>query len=429
MSRSAAATKTTATAPEGASEALMSEPIRILHFADVHLGAENYGPAEPDSGLSERVGDTLRRLDEMIDYARAGEVDLAVFAGDAFHSRSPNPTYQREFAGRMLALSRLAPLVMLIGDQDKPANTSRASTLEIYETLRVPNIWVAQDYEARLISTRRGDVVVGAAPFLSRRRLLADVAARGREQDAEAASILAERLDTLAEQADELAAESTPRLLCGHFSVGGAETGGERDALLGPEAPVELDALADPRWDYVALGHKLRHQALGGGAPPVVYSGGLERIGFAEADEAKGFCWLELARGAAAWRFVELAARRMLALTVDCRDVQNPTAAVLAELKRHDLDGAVLRLDIGLTPEGETLLKDKVIRDELRRAGVFHIAAVSKAVERPHRARLGENPEGLTPLELLERYFEARGLEAGRRERLLGLAREIVAGE
>ena len=406
----------------------MSEPIRVLHFADVHLGAENYGPSDPDSGVSGRVKDSLQRLDEMIEYARDADVDLALFAGDAFHSRSPNPTYQREFAQRMLALSRLAPTVMLLGHLDRPPHASRASTLEIYDTLRVPNIWVAQEVQARLIRTKRGDAVVGAAPFLSRSRLLADVATRGmsREQQAEeAARILAQRLDALAAQADALASGDSPRLLCGHFSVEGAEP----RCALGQEALVEFDSLADARWDYVALGHVHRHQALSAEAPPVVYSGGLERIGFAEADDAKGFCWVELARGAADWRFVELAARKMLALSIDCREAANPTAEVLAELRRHDLNGAILRLEIRLKPETEAKLKDKVIHQELRRAGVFHIAAISKDVERPLRARLGLNPEGLTPLELLERYLDSREVEAGRREELLRLAREIVARE
>lgn len=432
MNRLAPVMRTTATACEARSGDLMSELIRVLHFADVHLGAENYGPAEPDRGVSGRVGDTLRRLDEMIDYARAGDVDLVVFAGDAFHSRSPNPTYQREFAGRMLALSRLAPTVMLLGRLDRPANPGKASTLEIYATLAVPNIWVAREYQARLIATKRGDVILGAAPFMSRSQLLADVAARGmtrEEQAAEAARVLAEWLRALAAQADELASADTPRLLCGRLGVEGAASGAEPGAMLGQEAPVALDALADPRWDYVALGHSRRHQALRAAAPPVVYSGGLERIGFAEADDAKGFCWVELARGAANWRFVKLAARKLLALTVDCREADNPTAEVLAELKRHDLDGAVLRLEIRLTPESEALLKDKLIQDALRRTAVFHIAAISKNVERQHRTRLGVNPEGLAPLELLERYFEARDVEASRREALLRLAREIVDGE
>lgn len=410
----------------------MSEQIRVLHFADVHLGAENYGPSEPDSGVSGRVCDSLRRLDEMIEYARAGDVDLAVFAGDAFHSRRPNPTYQREFAARMLALSRLAPLVMLLGDLDSPPQSSRASALEIYDTLRVPNIWVAQNYQARLIATKRGDVVLGAAPYLSRNRLLADVDARGlslEEQVAKAERSLRERLKALAAQADALGEDAAPRLLCGHFSVAVAESGGAGDARLGPDAPVALAGLSDAGWDYVALGHRRRHQALREDGPPVVYSGGLERIGFAEADEAKGFCWVELARGAADWRFVELAARDLLALTVDCRDEDNPTAATLAELKRHDLDGAVLRLEIRLRAETEVLLKDKVIRDVLRGAGAFHIAAISKDIERPIRTRLGANPEGLSELELLERYFAARAVVPARRAQLLRLAREILAGE
>jgi len=431
MNRSAAATRTTA-ARDRALDAPMSEPIRVLHFADVHLGAENYGRADPVSGVSGRVKDCLQRLDEMIEYARDADVDLALFAGDAFHSRSPNLTYQREFAQRVLALSRLAPTVMLLGHLDSPPATSRASTLEIYDTLRVPNIWVAQAYQARLIPTKRGEAVVGAAPFLSRSRLLDDVATRGmtrEQQEAEAARVLAERLDGLAARADELASGDSPRLLCGHFSVSCAALGGDRDDTLGQDVPLPLDSLADARWDYIALGHARRHQALRTEAPPVVYSGGLERIGFADADGAKGFCWVELARGEADWRFVEVAARNFVALRVDCREAANPTAEVLAELRRHDLNGAIVRLEMRLNPETEAMLKDKVIHQELRRAGVFHIAAISKDVERPLRTRLGLNAEGLTPLELLERYLDAREVEAGRREELLRLAREIVAGE
>ena len=73
----------------------MTEPIRVLHFADIHIGMENYGKTDPQTGLSSRVVDFLHRLDEMIEYARQGDVDLVIFAGDAFKTRAPNPTYQR----------------------------------------------------------------------------------------------------------------------------------------------------------------------------------------------------------------------------------------------------------------------------------------------------------------------------------------------
>ena len=35
----------------------MTEPIRMLHFADTHIGMENYGRTDPETGLSSRVMD------------------------------------------------------------------------------------------------------------------------------------------------------------------------------------------------------------------------------------------------------------------------------------------------------------------------------------------------------------------------------------
>ena len=413
----------------------MSLPIRVLHFADVHIGMENYGKTDPETGFSSRALDFLARMDEMLDFARAGDVDLVIFAGDAFRSRSPNPTYQREFAARIRRLSQLAPTVLLVGNHDLPLNAAKASTVEIYRTLNVPGVWVAEAYEARRVETKRGAVVVGAAPYPIRARLLADADLRGKtiaEQDDELERALGAQLQSLSREADELAEAETPRLLVGHFSVSGAVWGSERGVMLGRDVVAELDWVADPAWDYVALGHIHRHQNLTrkrADAPPVVYSGSLERIDFGEEGDVKGFCWVELARGCTSWRFVELPARKMLTLKADCRALSNPTGEVLAEIRRHDLEGAVVRLVIKLTPESETLLNDSVIAKELRRMGAFHIAGIGKDVDRRGRTRLGVSPEGLTPMELLARYFESRDVEAGRQEALLKLAREIVAGE
>src|SRR5215204_2770582 len=123
----------------------MPEKIRVLHFADVHVGMENYGKTDPNSGLSSRVVDFLRRMDEMVEYARDNDVDLVIFAGDAFKTRTPNPTFQREFAWRIQDLAALAPVVLLVGNHDLAPNAMKASSIEIYHTLAVPNVVVAQD--------------------------------------------------------------------------------------------------------------------------------------------------------------------------------------------------------------------------------------------------------------------------------------------
>src|SRR5215470_898858 len=120
--------------------------IRMLHFADLHIGVENYGRTDPETGVSSRVVDFLRRLDEMIAFARDNVVDLTVFAGDAFKNHQPNPTFQREFAWRIGELSEIAPIILLIGNHDLPTIPQRASSVEIYETLSVPNVKVAAEY-------------------------------------------------------------------------------------------------------------------------------------------------------------------------------------------------------------------------------------------------------------------------------------------
>ncbi len=413
----------------------MNAPIRVLHFADVHVGMENFGGTDVETGVSRRVKDFLQRLDDMIDVAREGDVDLVIFCGDAFRSRSPSPTYQREFAGRVRQFAQLAPTVLLLGNHDMPQNASKASTVEIFDTLGVPNIWVAQDYAARRIATARGDIVLGAAPYPVRARLLAEADARRlnlAEQDAELQRSLHARLEALGQEAEALADAATPRLLAGHFSVSGASWGSERTVMLGWDPVVDLSAIAQPRWDYVALGHVHRHQNLTAGRadlPPVVYSGSPERIDFGEEGERKGFCWVDLQRGRADWRFIELAARVMRTLAIDCLASDDPTGAVLDALRRAELRNAIVRLQIRLTPESETLLNERQILDALKRASVFHIAGIGKEVDRRARTRLAVSPEGLAPLELLEKYFEAKDVDAARREELTRLARGIVEGE
>ena len=71
------------------------QPIKLLHTADIHIGMENYGRIDPATGINARVMDFLRRLSDVADYAIEQGVDIFVFAGDAYKTRDPNPTYQR----------------------------------------------------------------------------------------------------------------------------------------------------------------------------------------------------------------------------------------------------------------------------------------------------------------------------------------------
>ena len=77
--------------------------MKIVHTADIHLGTELYGHYDPLTGASSRLQDFAAALDRAVDYAIQQRIDLFLFAGDAYKTRDPSPTQQREFALRALA--------------------------------------------------------------------------------------------------------------------------------------------------------------------------------------------------------------------------------------------------------------------------------------------------------------------------------------
>lgn len=413
----------------------MMPAIRLLHIADIHIGMENYGRTDPQTGLNQRVMDFLRRLSDAVDYALDHEIDVVIFAGDAYKTRDPNPTFQREFARRMKRLADAGiPVVMLVGNHDLPAVAQKATSISIFNTLQVPNTVVGDRERLWQITCRRGQPLqVATVPYPLKSGLLADEETRGKsiaEVDAMLQAALVENIRALAVEARQR--PDTPAVLTGHFSVQEASTGSERSIMIGRDVAVPRSALADPAWDYVALGHIHKHQSLNGDAhPPVIYSGSIERIDFGEEREPKGWVVAVIERGRADWQFVthyKQAARPFVTIAVDVRAEQgDPTPAVLAAIEQRDLAGAVVRVMLRLRAEQETLLQEREVSRVLN-AKAYYVAGVNKDVERADRQRLGAvSVESLTPLELLMRFFEVKGVPPERASRLLQVAEEIMA--
>ena len=110
--------------------------MKILHFADLHLGVENYGRIDPETGLSSRLGDFLSTFDEVVEYALSQDVNLVLFCGDAYRSSNPSQTHQREFARRIARIASAAiPILLLVGNHDLPGGIGNATAVEIFDTL------------------------------------------------------------------------------------------------------------------------------------------------------------------------------------------------------------------------------------------------------------------------------------------------------
>lgn len=402
--------------------------IRFLHFADLHLGVENYGRVDPQTGLSTRLMDFLAAFDFVIEYAINEKVDLVLFAGDAFKNRDPSPTHQREFARRIRRLSLAEiPTFLLVGNHDLPNAIKRAHAIEIFDTLEIPHVTVANRPGYYRIETRNGVVQIVALPWVTRSHLLTREEYRGLSVE-EINSKIEETLYRIMLRFANQVKENEPAVLTAHGTVPGAVFGMERNVLLGQDILLDPSLVKDPRYDYVALGHIHKHQCLNK-QPPVIYSGSIERIDFGEAKEKKGFVMAEIDDGPTRWEFIETPTRPLRQIIIDARQQAQPMPLVKETLSAMNLANAVVKLIIRATPENEPHLNMREIRKLLKDKEVAHVASIIRDVERPIRLRLGTAQEiaNASPQELLARYFEAKQVARERRKMLLKYADQIFA--
>ena len=426
--------------------------MRIVHTADVHIGVENYGRPATQSdvealpgyfapgvdrraylGLSTRLLDFLCALDQVVDYATEHEADLVLIAGDAYKSRDPSQTHQREFARRLATLvGRGIPVFLLTGNHDIAHSPTRATALDIFPTLDVSGVTVAERFGTHRVETRSGPLQVVALPWIRRGALLAREEHVGSPIDEVTRYVEEDLTGRILAEADGLDPD-VPAIMAAHVTVNGAVTSSERSMMLGRDYALQPSTLALSAFDYVALGHIHKHQVLVS-TPPVVYPGSLQRVDFSEENDRKGFCVVDIdpagpKGGRTRWEHVGVDARRFLTVevTVPVEEL-DPTARVLRRIEQVDAEDAIVRVHVTVPAALAGRVNERAIRDAL--AGAHSIAAVSREVVHDRRPRIGSDARGITPEQALERYLDGRtDLDDAARQQALEWGKELVAEE
>ena len=404
-------------------------PIRLMHFADVHFGVENYGRFDPATGLPSRLVDFRDALNAAIDTALAADIEIALFAGDAYKTRDPNQTHQREFAA---CLSRLTaanvPIVLLAGNHDIPNMKGRANAIEIFGALMGTAMRVFDTPGLDVITTKNGSTLqVAAMPYLIKSLVLS----REENKDkgvAQTTQLVVDKyvhgINTLAAQADP----ALPTVLMGHFSVANARLSAGQVGYLINEPEVPLSALTQAPFDYVALGHIHRYQDLNKGAqPPVVYCGSVERIDFGERKEPKGFALVDLVKGDTEARHISLPTRPFVEIDCDATEHGDAiTEYLLGTIKKHDIKNAVVKMTYTLRSEQQPALREPDLRAALSAA--FMVVTLHKNILRDTDAvRSKVLTEALDPLQALATYIDTRDALRPRKDELLAAARPLLS--
>ena len=407
--------------------------MRVLHFSDLHIGVENYGRPDPDTGLSTRLGDFLAALDQVVEFALAGSVDLVLLAGDAYKGRDPSQTHQREFARRLARLSAAGiPTFLLVGNHDLPNVVSRATAVDIFATLQVPHITVGDSLRNYTVATKAGPLQVLAVPWPRRSTILAREETRGLNIEEVRQEIQRRMTEAIEARVRELDRD-VPAILTGHVMVNGATVGTERSMMLGQDHVLLAGNLHRPEVEYVALGHVHKHQVLRWEPPIMAYSGSLQRVDFSEEGDDKGFCVIDLDPDAPqgqrlkGFEFQQVAARPFVTVDVNVPDgAEDPTGDVLRAIAKKDVDDAVVRVRIALPAEAERHLREGEVRQALQSA--HYVAAINRdVVDSERRTRIGADAaRGLRPMQALRLYLESRGLDQERRDRVMRQAQDLL---
>ncbi len=407
--------------------------MRVLHFSDIHIGVESYGKPDPETGLSSRLLDFLAAFDQIVEYALANSVDLVVFAGDAYKNRDPSQTHQREFAKRVIRLAGQMPVFLLAGNHDLPPASYRASAVEIFGTMGVPNVTVADRLATHVIQTGDGPVHLVGLPWVRRADFLARDDARRLSID-QLNQLLEQKLsDLLSFEASKLD-KAIPSILVGHLSLNTARWGSERTMTLGHDHVLLQSHIASLPFDYVALGHIHKRQQLWEN-PPIVYPGSVQRVDFGEEDEPeKGFCTIDIDPSRPLGSRIErvdfhpVDARQFMTIKVDVQPGDpSPTDTVLRAIARRHVAGAIVRVLIDLPPGMDAQVRERDVRQALEEQGVNFIASISKNVQSERRTRLHvDSIEQASPEDLLKAFLQSKNTPSDRAGKLIGHGKRLI---
>jgi len=400
-----------------------------MHFADTHFGVELYGRHDPETGLNSRLQDFRKSLNCAVDHALDAGVHLALFAGDAYKTRDPRQTDQREFAGCIRRLTdRGVPVVLLTGNHDMPAIRGRAHAIEIYRTLGVTNVHVLSKPELLTVETAAGPVRIAPMPYLIKGYSVAREEFQGKTLDQTRAMLEDRYILYIEQMAQEVieAADDIPTVLLGHFWANGAALSSWQKSYFDVNEPqVPLSALTSAAFEYVALGHIHKHQDLNRySKPPVVYCGSPDRIDFGEKDETKGYVLVELRKGGAEYRHVELdSSRSLLDIDVDATD-ENPTETILNAIARHSLRDAIVKLTYHINDGQQANVRDRDIREAL--APAFMVVSINRRIRRDAAIRSRMLTETRTPREALDLFIDTQETLVPRKQELMSAADVLI---
>lgn len=393
--------------------------IRFVHTADIHLGTENYGKIDPATGTHTRLLDFAASLNFCIDTAIVEQVDFFLFCGDAYKTTTPSPGQQKILLKAFFRLYEARiPVIIIVGNHDNPVSFGKVHSLDVFKDLPLDGFYVIAQPQTIQLKTKNGPVNIVGIPWPTRHT----IALNSRTSLLTATDInayISKGITTIIEHEASQLDTQIPAILAAHLTVSsGLFSGSEKHALYGNDPLFLPSQLAIAPFDYVALGHLHRYQVVNPNQyPNIVYAGSIERIDFGEKED-KGFCLVTIDRkGSTEHKFIKGPMRPFVPIEVHVQQAQNQTEALIDEIKKYAIDGAIVKILYYPTYGAKDSVNIKAVQAACSSAlAVVGIIPIYTHVARQHRPALKVDMDLAA---LLEVYFSNKPGLSERKEKLI----------
>ena len=409
--------------------------MKIIHFSDLHIGYTRYSKGiDLETGLDNRIVDFLNTFDELVNYAIEENIDLVIFAGDAYKDRNPSQTHQKEFAKRLLKLTKAnIPVALVVGNHDMPGNKGRATALDIFPTMNVDNITVIDKLQLYELKTKSGiQIQILGMPWIRKGSLISRLSNIKKDITIEDLNKqIIQTLDNSLEKEIFKINQSIPCIFSGHLTVMEAKTSTETLMSIGADYMFPAQFFARPEFEYVALGHVHKDQILVE-SPPVIYSGSLERVDFGEKDDVKGFYVIEIdpkksqGNRLVNYKKIPVSARNFREYIINIpKETEFPVNIIEEELNSKEIKDSIARIIIESTREHYQSINDPKIKSILSNAK--YLVSTELKIISEKKINDIQITENLGIVDSFEKYLENfKEINDQKRKRLLDYGKEII---
>ncbi|MCD6541898.1 MAG: exonuclease SbcCD subunit D [Thermoplasmata archaeon] len=289
--------------------------IRIVHFADTHLGYSAYRKIDSD-GINLREKDIYKAFVETVNRIVDIRPDIVIHAGDLFDNVRPTNRAISVALEQILRLSKMGiPTIIIAGNHETPKLKGTGHIFKLFEHLE--NVYPIYNKAERINLEIKGkSIAIHTVPHC-------------RDRD--------EFMESLESALPDPSADFN--ILVTHGAVQSVEVFkmGEINEYIIPLSTITKG------FDYVALGHyhgftRIRNN--------IVYSGSTEKMSFNEINEEKGFVIVELSKSVTT-EFVQIPTRKMLEIgPIDCKDLKPREIlnTIKDSIAGRDFTGCIVRL-------------------------------------------------------------------------------------